>query len=59
VEVVAIVYDDVGNAFAASKTFVDFIDKQSVQHVTFTWPQVFKKAISRVELIPVINPKNQ
>lgn len=41
IEVVAIVYDDNGNAVAASRTFVDKLDKDQSARVAFTWPLPF------------------
>ena len=40
VNVTAVVYNTAGNAVAASKTYLDSLDKQSKQHVIFTWPGV-------------------
>jgi len=39
VEVVAIVYDSNDNAVAASRTFVDILDKNASEDVVFTWPK--------------------
>lgn len=56
VEVVAILYDGEGNAINASKTFIDLIPQQTTQKVYFTWPQKFDKPVTRIEIIPRINP---
>jgi hypothetical protein len=58
VDVVAVIYDEAGNAFAASKTYIDYIDKQSKGHVTFTWPEPFKKIPVRIEIIPLIDERS-
>lgn len=52
VEVVAIVYNNAGNAFAASKTVVDIIRGNSQAPLVFTWPSGFTEEISKVEIIP-------
>lgn len=52
IEVVAIVYDAAGNAFAASKTVVDVLDPNSQAPLVFTWPQPFVSDVSKIEIIP-------
>jgi hypothetical protein len=54
VDIGAVLYDTQGNAFAASKTIIDNLDKKSSQHVVFTWPEPFTKAVSRIEIIPIV-----
>ncbi len=49
IEVVALLADADGNAFAVSSTLVDQLDKQGTAEVAFTWPQPFPIAQ------PVIN----
>jgi Mg-chelatase subunit ChlD len=46
IDVTAIVYDTEGNAVAASKTYVDHLDKQSLAHVAFTWPLPFSGQVT-------------
>ncbi len=46
VNAVAIVYDTDGNAVAASKTYVDGIDKQSSSRIVFTWPHAFSGQVA-------------
>jgi hypothetical protein len=41
VDVTAIVYDAKGNAFAASKTFIENFDGKMTKPVVFTWPKPF------------------
>lgn len=52
IEVVAIVYDTNGNAVAASRTFVDRLEKDQTSRVAFTWPTPFASTGSVVEIIP-------
>ncbi len=41
VNLTAIIYDLAGNAVAASKTYISNLDRQSSQHIVFTWPYSF------------------
>jgi hypothetical protein len=52
IEVVAIVYNKDGNAFAASKTIVDIIHGNDEAPLVFTWPTPFTDDISKIEIIP-------
>lgn len=52
VEVVAIVYDQQGNAMASSRTFVDILPANGSAPILFTWPQVFSGDVSKIEIIP-------
>jgi hypothetical protein len=52
IEVVAIVYNKQGNAFAASKTIVDIIRGNGEAPLVFTWPTGFTEEVSKVEIIP-------
>jgi hypothetical protein len=54
IAVVVIVYDENGNAAAASRTYVRSIDGQSKAPIVFTWPRPFKFKVSKVELIPIL-----
>ncbi len=52
IEVVAIIYDALGNAIAASKTVVDDLPGGGSVNLSFTWPQPFSGSVSKVEIIP-------
>lgn len=52
VEVVAIVYDNEGNGFMASRTFIDKIGDRGSTEVVFTWPEPFTASSSKIEVIP-------
>ena len=52
IEVVAVIYDADGNAFAASKTVVDNLPGSGSAPLVFTWPSGFTKPISKMEIIP-------
>jgi hypothetical protein len=52
VEVVAIVYDDTGNAMASSRTFIDILPSNGTAPLIFTWPHIFPSPVSKIEIIP-------
>lgn len=52
IEVVAIIYDLEGNAFAASKTVVDTLYGNASVPLSFTWPKPFTLDISKIEIVP-------
>jgi hypothetical protein len=56
VEVVAIVYDEMSNAVATSRTIVDVVGKGSVVPITFTWPEPFAVQAVRTELLYRVLP---
>ncbi len=56
VPVVAILYNQKGNAIAASRTYIDFLNAGESQKVFYSWPEPFSDSVSRVEIIPRINP---
>jgi hypothetical protein len=56
IEVVAILYGADGNAVNASMTYIDELPEQKTQTVYFTWPKPFEVAITRIEVIPRLNP---
>ncbi len=66
IEVEAIVYDKNGNAIAASRTFIDRLEKDQSTRVSFTWPIPFPldpnnpdttvSNASVVEIIPRVIP---
>lgn len=59
IEVVAIAYDTQGNAVAASRTFVDRLEREESASIFFTWREPFPgQSASQVEIIPRIIPKS-
>lgn len=55
IDVVALLYDKEGNVLAASKTIVDGVAKEGAAPIVFTWPQLLKDKVARVEIIPRYN----
>lgn len=56
IQVVAVLYGADGNAVNASQTYIDALPEQTTQKVYFTWPEPFKVPITRIEIIPRLNP---
>jgi hypothetical protein len=56
IEVVAILYGADGNALNASTTYIEYLPQQTTQKVYFTWPQPFSTPVTRIEIIPRLNP---
>ena len=56
IEVVVILYGADGNAVNASQTYIDTLPEQTTQKVYFTWPKPFDVPITRIEIIPRLNP---
>lgn len=55
VTVIAILYDEAGNAVSASRTYLDVLNKEDSQDVSFTWPEAFNKKVVVKEIIPMFN----
>ena len=58
-DVIAILYDEFGNALGVSKTISEALPPQSSKQVFFSWLTPFGSSVRRVELIPRINPYTQ
>lgn len=56
VEVPVILLDSEDNAIAVSKTVINILPKQSSKDVFFTWLSPFQGEVSRIEIIPRVNP---
>ncbi len=52
IEAVAIIFDSEGIAIGASRTFVDYIEKNEVTNIVFTWPEPFETGLGFCQ-IPV------
>jgi hypothetical protein len=55
-DTVAILYDNNQNAITVSKILVPSLPAEGKQTVYFTWPFAINTEISRIEIIPRINP---
>jgi hypothetical protein len=56
VPVVALIYDEFGNAVAVSNTIVDSLPANSSKNVFFSWPEPFGVSVRKIEIIPRLNP---
>lgn len=56
IEVVVILYNAAGNAITASKTYIETIAQQTSEKVYFTWPKKFDEPVTKIEIIPRLNP---
>jgi len=53
---IAVVFDQAGNAFAASATALDRIASDATASLVFTWPDPFAIQVGRTDIIPVVTP---
>ena len=56
IDLVALIYDETGSIFAASKTFIDTLPVGGSVPVVFTWPEVFSHQALNTEIIVRIFP---
>lgn len=56
IPVVAILYNSEDNAIASSQTFLDALKQGETQQVFYSWPEPFGDSVSRIEIIPRIDP---
>lgn len=54
IEVVAILYDNTGNAVQTSRTYIPALSDHASEKITFTWPEQFNKQIASIEIIPTV-----
>lgn len=51
IDFVALLYDETGSIFAASKTFVDFLPAGESAPIVFTWPRPFGKEVLNTNIV--------
>ena len=56
IELVALIYNETGNIFAASKTFIDKLPAGSSIPIVFTWPSSFDQRVLDTDIIIRILP---
>ena len=56
IPVIAILYNQKDNAIAASQTYLDVINQGEQASAYFSWPEPFGDSVSRIEIIPRVNP---
>jgi len=55
VNIIAILYDEEGNAVNGSRTYIDVLFGEESREVVFTWPEPFLKNVITKEIIPMYN----
>ena len=55
VSFMAILYDAMGNAISASKTYVDTLMPEETKTINYTWPEKFDSKVVSKEIIPMYN----
>ena len=53
--VVLILYDDLGNAISASRTYLESLKGEEQVDINFTWPLPFDRKVITKEIIPMYN----
>lgn len=52
---VATIFDTAGNAFASSATLVPRLEGGEKKEIVFVWSEPFAKAVSRVDILPLVD----
>ncbi len=55
VNIVTILYDDMGNAISASRTYLELLKGEEIADLNFTWPEPFLSKVVTQEIIPMYN----
>ncbi|MDQ3075816.1 MAG: hypothetical protein M3Q34_01680 [bacterium] len=55
INIVAILYDELGNVVSASRTYLDSLGGEQEAPINFTWPQPFSAKVITREIIPMYN----
>lgn len=55
INIITILYDDMGNAVSASRTYLDSLNAENEADINFTWPEPFNSNIVIKEIIPMYN----
>jgi hypothetical protein len=58
IPVVAVVYDNNGNAHEASATVIDYISPNDQTHISFTWNEAFNFSVSKIDIVPKLVPRD-
>jgi len=51
IEAVAIIYNDLGNTIAFSRTVVDSLQDKESKNISFNWPKPFSETYARTEIV--------
>ncbi|MDO8659438.1 MAG: hypothetical protein Q7K54_02445 [Candidatus Parcubacteria bacterium] len=55
IKIIAILYDNNHNAVSTSSTYLNSLEGEEVQDLSFTWPEPFSNKIVEKEIIPLYN----
>lgn len=55
VDIIAILYDQGGNAISTSRTYLDQLNPLQTSEINFTWPEPFAGQAAVKEIIPIYN----
>jgi len=53
--IVTILYDNLGNAISASRTYIELLRGEESVNINFTWPEAFDRKVITKEVIPMYN----
>lgn len=56
VPVRAVLYDELGNAFAVGQSVIRTLGKEGVEDVVFTWNEPFKTVPTKIRVYPILDP---
>ncbi|NCT00021.1 hypothetical protein GW765_03525 [Candidatus Parcubacteria bacterium] len=59
IPVIVVLYNQKDNAIGASQTYVERINQGESALAYFSWPEPFGDTVSRIEVLPRVNPFNQ
>lgn len=59
VQLVAVVFDTAGNAFAGSSTVIPILEDGERKEVVFTWPDPFLYVPGRIDVLPILEPSTK
>ncbi|MCK5021730.1 MAG: hypothetical protein KAR54_00575 [Candidatus Pacebacteria bacterium] len=53
IELIVLLFDNDNNLISSSKTILDTIRKNSSEPIIFTWPKLFDKEVSKIDIVPI------
>lgn len=56
IDLIALISDEAGNIFAASKTFIDTLESGEEVPIVFTWPRPFTKSVVGIDVLIRVFP---
>lgn len=59
IDVIAVIFDTTGNAFATSATVLPILEGGEEREVVFTWPDPFPLLPGRTDILPILAPEDE